>query len=52
MQGVGLFCLITALLTFWTIIGPMIFGLTGFWLFVIGGLKSKSVNLRSTLLSY
>ena len=41
MQGVGFFCLITALLTFWTVVRPMIFGLAGFWLIVIGGLKFK-----------
>ena len=41
LQVVGFFCLITALLTFWTVIGPMVFGLTGFWLIISGGLKYK-----------
>lgn len=41
LQAVGFFCLITALLTFWTVIGPMVFGLTGFWLIIFGGLKYK-----------
>ena len=41
LQVVGFFCLVTALLTFWTVIGPMIFGLAGFWLIVFGGLKYK-----------
>ena len=40
-QGVGLLSLITALATFWTVIGPVLFGLTGFALLIYGGTRLK-----------
>jgi hypothetical protein len=44
LQAVGLVSLITAAATFWTVIGPMLFGLTGLWLLIYGGMKARQYS--------
>ena len=41
LQGLGLVSLILAVVTFMTIIGPIIFGILGLWLLIYGGRQAS-----------
>ncbi len=41
IQGLGLLSLLVALATFATIVGPIVFGILGLWLLVLGSQKSQ-----------
>jgi len=44
LQGAGLVCLVLALVTFMTIIGPIIFGILALWLLIYGGRQASWVE--------
>src|SRR5439155_23966360 len=41
VQGLGVVCLIVAIATIFTVIGPFIFGILGLWLLIYGGRQAS-----------